>query len=43
MICPCGGMTRSHETKSAYVYTCNACGRREEMKKEKIDAPDPAD
>lgn len=29
MICPCGGMTRDHETIAGRVYTCNFCGRRE--------------
>lgn len=29
MICPCGGLTRDHETLAGRVYTCNACGRRE--------------
>lgn len=29
MICPCGGLTRDHETIAGRVYICNACGRRE--------------
>ena len=33
MICNCGGMCRTHETKQAYVYTCNACSRRFERDK----------
>ena len=33
MICSCGGLTRNHETKHAYVHTCNACGRRHEVDK----------
>lgn len=34
MICSCGGLTRTHETKHAYVHTCNGCGRRHEIPKE---------
>jgi len=36
MICKCGGMTRSHETKAAYIYTCNGCDRRYERKKNEL-------
>ena len=35
MICNCGGLTRSHETKAGYVHTCNACGRRHVIEKQK--------
>lgn len=36
MICKCAGMMRCHETKAAYVHTCNACGRRYYEEKRKI-------
>lgn len=34
MQCQCGGKTKVHETKHAYVHTCNGCGRRHEIPKE---------
>jgi len=36
MQCKCGGKTKLHETKHAYVHTCECCGRRHEIPKETV-------